>query len=430
MNLIALLCAAAAAAAAQDTALTRIGAAGAVKGAVSAVAPGAAVGRVLESGKPVFLNDHVTTGAAGRLQVLLLDQTVFTMGPKSDLVLDEFVYDPATNAGKVAASVTKGVFRFVTGKVARKDPANMKVKLPAGTIGIRGTIAAGEVSDQSSTVILLGPGARNNADENPGEVAVSNAGGEVTITQPGFGTTVAQGQPPAAVTDMSGQAVQILGALGEQPPQQTQAAPETTEGGSAGGQAGQDTAAGKVLAVAADDVSQLSESLNTDTVNAAQEAAKAAELAAGISKWDDVRSVEAGTAVYSVFQPQGGMCFGGICSSGAPIDVSATLLVDFGARTYGGEGQVTSDVSILNSGLGFSDSTMILPASFADLTGDAVITLAPGDIPNHTNSNFDNTTLTFRNRDGIAAKDLAVVVEYNDSLSSVSAAGAATGSRP
>ena len=47
--------------------------------------------------------NHVTTKADSRLQVMLLDETVFTVGPESDMVLDEFVYDPSTNAGKITA---------------------------------------------------------------------------------------------------------------------------------------------------------------------------------------------------------------------------------------------------------------------------------------------------------------------------------------
>src|SRR5688572_14667781 len=161
----------------------RIGAAAAVSGAVNAQAPGA-VGRVVESGKAIFLNDHVTTDAAGRLQVLLMDETIFTLGPNSDMVLDEFVYDPSNDAGKVAARVTKGVFRFVTGKVARRDPASMKVKLPVGTIGIRGTIAVGEAGENSSTAILMGPGGDTNTDEPAGSITFENNGVTRTMNQP------------------------------------------------------------------------------------------------------------------------------------------------------------------------------------------------------------------------------------------------------
>ena len=172
--------------------LVRIGAAAAVHGMVQAAAPGA-VGRIIQSGKPLFLNDHVTTDAQGRLQVMLLDETIFTIGPNSDMVLDEFVYDPTTSAGKVTARVTKGVFRFVTGKVARKDPASMKVGLPIGTIGIRGTIAMGQVTGNDATVILGGPGSQNNTQDTPGAITVTSGDSSVDISRPGFGTTLQRG---------------------------------------------------------------------------------------------------------------------------------------------------------------------------------------------------------------------------------------------
>jgi hypothetical protein len=87
----------------------------------------------------VNLGSHILTGPNGRLQVLLNDETVFTLGPNSDMTLDEFVYDPKTAAGKVTANISKGLFRFVTGKVARQTPDNLKVKLSVGFIGVRGT---------------------------------------------------------------------------------------------------------------------------------------------------------------------------------------------------------------------------------------------------------------------------------------------------
>ncbi|MBI5239190.1 MAG: FecR domain-containing protein [Elusimicrobia bacterium] len=421
MTLFAFLLSVVTAASAQAPAagLTRIGAAAAVKGAVKAQAPGQAVGRVLGSGKPVFLNDHVTTDAAGRLQVLLLDETVFTIGPNSDMMLDEFVYDPATSAGKVTAQVTKGVFRFVTGKVARKDPGSMKVKLPVGTIGIRGTIAGGQASPGGSTVILFGPGAPNNANENPGSVAVGNAGSEVVITQPGFGTTVSPGQAPSAVTDMSQQAAQISNMLGEPAPQG--GAPSGGAGGpSPTQQAGQDTAAGGVSADIAGAVGDFTGGLdNTQTV--ASQQGTASSIADGISTWDSVRSLT-GSAFYTGtgnYTCSGTLaCGGGYTGTG----LSFGLTVDFGARqVIGGLG--SSDVAIFAGPLSGSQ-TALNSFSFAGLSGDAVILLSGA---NHTNSNFNNTTITLMNSGGIAAKDAVVVLSFNNT--SDIASGTATGSR-
>ena len=195
--LLALLALPARAAAPSD-----IGVAAAVRGVVHASAPQAA-GRVVETGRPVYALDHVTTAADGKLQILLLDETTFTLGPNSDMVLDEFVYDPASGAGKVSANMAKGVFRFVTGKVARRNPGDMKVKMPVGTIGIRGTMVAGQVGSDVATIVLIGPGRGNNADENPGGLTVGNDQGSTDVDTSGYGVTIRSGQPPSAAFELS-----------------------------------------------------------------------------------------------------------------------------------------------------------------------------------------------------------------------------------
>ena len=426
--------------------LTRIGAAAAVKGLVNAMAPGQSVGRMVESGKPLYLNDHVTTDAAGHLQVLLLDQTVFTMGPNSDMVLDEFVYDPASDKGKVSARITKGVFRFVTGKVARKNPASMKVDLPVGTIGIRGTIAAGEVTDHGTTVILLGPGSRNNANENAGAISVYNAHGRVELTKPGFGTTLAWGMPPTTPANMSLQLRLILGALGIQPTKGTQAsnsAPSGTPTGQASGSnspkdppsagvlsgdqtsatnaSGQATAQGVVLADTSGDILGFTNlANNTQTVAAQTQAGNA--IADGISTWQQVNTAQVGMVGYysgvGNYACSGGMCYSGMT---APSGLSFGLVVNFANATFGGtSGSNSSYVQLTNGPI--NDSTSITTTAFG-AAGNAVITL---NAANSTSSSFNNTTLTFQNQGGVAAQNVAVNLSYSNSELG-NATGSATG---
>ena len=90
---------------------------GVVRAALSLQEVDAAV-HALKSGDKVFMGDKVETGPDGQLQVLLLDQTVFTLGPLSAVKVDEFIYDPKTDDGKVKASMLKGIFRVVSGKIA------------------------------------------------------------------------------------------------------------------------------------------------------------------------------------------------------------------------------------------------------------------------------------------------------------------------
>lgn len=124
-------------AAGPNAGLVRIGAAAAVKGTVYWLRPdGTKV--PIKSGSTIYFGSRIVTEGNGHFQVLLLDETVFTLGPSTDMVLDEFVYDPNTSASKVAASLAKGTFRWVTGKVQRNNP-DMKLRLTVGTIGIRGT---------------------------------------------------------------------------------------------------------------------------------------------------------------------------------------------------------------------------------------------------------------------------------------------------
>jgi hypothetical protein len=161
----------------------QVGVVAAVQGNVE-LASGKAVGLIVHSAGPVFLGDVVTTDGEGRLQILLLDETIFTIGPNSAIVIDEFVYDPATSNGTLSAKILRGVFRFVSGRIAHENPEQMKVQLPVGTIGVRGTMVVGKVEGQRSVVALVGPG--SVVVSNP----VANSIQQVAMSRPGYGTVI------------------------------------------------------------------------------------------------------------------------------------------------------------------------------------------------------------------------------------------------
>ena len=117
---------------------SQIGVAGTVSGGVFILQPDGTKKRVT-AGMPIDFKSKVLTDSTGRLQIMLLDETAFTVGPNSEMLLDEFVYDPSTQAGKVRAKVTKGIFRYITGKIPRKKPSDVQIGMPTGLIGIRGT---------------------------------------------------------------------------------------------------------------------------------------------------------------------------------------------------------------------------------------------------------------------------------------------------
>lgn len=88
-------------------------------------------------GGKVFQNEIITTGAESLAQLLFLDQTSLSVGPKSQVTLDKFVFNPSRTAGSVVFTATRGAFRFITGA---QNPRNYTINTPVATIGVRGTI--------------------------------------------------------------------------------------------------------------------------------------------------------------------------------------------------------------------------------------------------------------------------------------------------
>lgn len=434
--LLALLLAVPATAAPLPVSLVDIGVAAAVRGAVSAVAPGQEkpVGRVVASGKPLYLNDKVTTGKGGRLQIMLLDETTFTIGSDSEMMLDEFVYDPVTSKGKVSAKIIKGAFRFVTGKIARREVGDMKVGLPTATIGIRGTIVEGQVYDNGDADVSLGgPGQDNNADENPGGITVSNGQGSVDIDNSGYMTSVrGAGRPsdPIRVTAEFKKQTNIVGEesepgssstsgdAGQQQASAGQGGGSPSSGGSgsgssapAGPSAGE--ASGNSVAEGGQHAGMIFENVASgqpeQTNFAAQEATSGAAtgLADGLGRWQDVQLLTGGggQAGYSISGTYS--CSGGGCGAGDSGAFLSELFVDFTNKTIGGGGSHVS----LNSGPSSGQNTSINAVSYAGNTsGPSTLDLISGV----QNGVFRTLSVDLLNKDGVAAKEAKVSFTYDD----------------
>src|SRR3990170_4859642 len=102
----------------------------------------------LNIGKSIFFNERINTTTSGLVQVLLVDGSTFTVGPDSDLVIDKFVYDPKKGTGQIAASFSKGVMRFVGGKISKQE-GGVTINTPAGALSIRGCIVQGTPNKMS-----------------------------------------------------------------------------------------------------------------------------------------------------------------------------------------------------------------------------------------------------------------------------------------
>ncbi len=169
--------------------------------------------------KPIFLGDVVKSNRVGSLQVLLKDQTLFTVGPDCDLTIDKFVYDPAKKTNAMSATVKKGMFRFMSGNISKSGPNSVSIDTPVASMGIRGTMVEGligaeavqaainagvidlstSVNRQHATLFVLkGPGRKKRANNRLGEISVTSGGKTTRVRKVGQAIFVAdQNTPPS-----------------------------------------------------------------------------------------------------------------------------------------------------------------------------------------------------------------------------------------
>lgn len=95
--------------------------------------------RTVSIGYSVFMKDLLTTGKTGAMGITFKDNTMISIGPDTEFVVDEFVYQPKDNALSFSSRMMRGTLHFVSGTIAKLSPESVSVKTPVGTIGIRGT---------------------------------------------------------------------------------------------------------------------------------------------------------------------------------------------------------------------------------------------------------------------------------------------------
>jgi ferric-dicitrate binding protein FerR (iron transport regulator) len=112
----------------------RIGTAASTRPTVEAIS--GANTQTLSTGSEIYENQTVRTGNRGMADLVFVDKTNLNVGPRSEVRLDKFVYDPNGSAGSVVMQATQGRFRFVTGSQAHEA---YRVSTPHGTLGVHGT---------------------------------------------------------------------------------------------------------------------------------------------------------------------------------------------------------------------------------------------------------------------------------------------------
>lgn len=157
-------------------------------GVVTAVAPGGTVtgnGQVMVVGSSIVPGQRLRTDATGLLHVLFMDQSALTLGPNSELTIDEFSFDPATKQGQIRLGLVKGVVRVVGGQISKTKATT--IATAHGKFEILGGIAFVDLKDLQDARAARVSGVSGVFLFGQSMTTTDNNGNSQTITRAGFG---------------------------------------------------------------------------------------------------------------------------------------------------------------------------------------------------------------------------------------------------
>lgn len=138
-------------------------------------------------------NATLETVPEGALEVTFVDGSKLTMGPKSELLVDEYAYKGPGAGGAQSVKYVKGMFRFISGQVPKE---NVKLQTPSATIGIRGTIvktliedctgaAPGGTCEPGQEIIYFEQGSGSVTSKTTGQTVQATPGTKITLNAQG-----------------------------------------------------------------------------------------------------------------------------------------------------------------------------------------------------------------------------------------------------
>lgn len=160
----------------------QVGTATAVNPLSESTPPGAGT-VALAVGARIVHKERIRTTPSGTVQLAFLDKSTLSIAPNSDILIDDFVYNPGSGSGHMLATLTAGALRFVGGELSHAGEASLAT--PAAAIGIRGGTVTVSHGKNGTTVI-----------DHFGVITIHNGAGTVVIDRPGFEVTIANWNTP------------------------------------------------------------------------------------------------------------------------------------------------------------------------------------------------------------------------------------------
>jgi len=101
-------------------------------------------------GERIFVKDALRTGPDGSLGMTFKDDTLLSIGPKSEALIDEFLFSPAENRLSIVTRLLKGTAAYLTGTIGKLSPESVRFETPVANVGIRGTKFAVKIEEDGT----------------------------------------------------------------------------------------------------------------------------------------------------------------------------------------------------------------------------------------------------------------------------------------
>jgi hypothetical protein len=83
--------------------------------------------------------DTIRTGKDGSVGLIFRDDTVISLGPESEFMIEDFQFYPVKQELSFIGKLLHGTINFISGQITKLAPDNVHLETPDATLGVRGT---------------------------------------------------------------------------------------------------------------------------------------------------------------------------------------------------------------------------------------------------------------------------------------------------
>ncbi len=90
-------------------------------------------------GMHLQVTDTLVSGAESSSGIVFTDGTLLSMGPSSEILVENYVFEPDAEQYDFSLYLKKGRAVYSSGKIGKLAPDKIEIKTPRTTLGVRGT---------------------------------------------------------------------------------------------------------------------------------------------------------------------------------------------------------------------------------------------------------------------------------------------------